>query len=239
MRKRGRILFFALRVFHVPGKTIEKRVSLAKAVKPNLRDAAPEVVQARKAKKPKKAEDEPRKSIERKLKEKHIRCGPHASLRRRHSEAFRKNQDLLQPEHFRSSEDREYSDELERMERQSFTAAEVKEYIRTFSKGSAGGIDSFRPQHFEVLLSLQNKSSKQFLFVMSDLMNYLMLRRTQDPIRRILYGATLTPLLKMNVKELPTSQHILASGGEDGQQTSIDRDGRSNSAKITELRHKR
>lgn len=195
------LLCFAFRVLHVQRNTKGKKGNLAAAVKANLRVAlavaSPEVVQARRIGKPKKPEDLLRKAIGKKLEEGDI-SGAVRILASEDAiaEPSEETLELLQQKHPRSPDDALYPDEPEARELQPFTQAEVRDGIKTFSNGSAGGIDGFRPQHLKDLLSLQNETSEQFLNALTDLVNHLMQGQLPDPIRKILYGATLTPLLK-------------------------------------------
>jgi len=77
------------------------------------------------------------------------------------------------------------------------TDQEVIAAIKSFPKGSAGGIDGLRPQHLKDLIGgLKDESSNRLIKALTSLMTLLLKGDVPSDICPILYGATLTALKK-------------------------------------------
>ena len=74
------------------------------------------------------------------------------------------------------------------------TPAEVKEAIRSFASGSAGGKDGLRPQHLKDMTG--DRVGGELIEALTDFVNLVLRGRVPEVVRPAIFGAQLFPFTK-------------------------------------------
>ena len=188
---------FSFKAFHAPAKR-SRRKTLTTVVKENL--SQPEVKEQpeTRRKMKKTSNEELRKGVNKKLSSGNVSgairlLSSEDALAELNSETISQ----LKEKHPPAEDDLDFPDEPEVVEVPEVTSAEVKEAIRSFPNGSAGGFDGMSPQHLKDACANENSEhSARLLHSLSRFCSFVLHGSVPAHFRHLFFGASLTPLAK-------------------------------------------